>query len=69
MERAVGAHHAHHGRAVGPGTFHLLFAGGVQRLKGPQVLVQAAALRRRRRPDVDLKLTGLGAPSGTSDFN
>jgi len=50
-------------------TFHLLFAGGVQRLKRPQVLVQTAALLRRRSPDIDLKLTGLGAPSGTSDFN
>jgi D-inositol-3-phosphate glycosyltransferase len=56
-------------RAIAPGTFHLLFAGRIQRLKGPQVLVQAAALLRRRRPDIDLKLTVLGAPSGTSDFN
>lgn len=46
-----------------------LFAGRIQWLKGPQVLVRAAALLRRRRPDIDLKLTILGALSGASDFN
>ena len=56
-------------RAITPGAFHLLFAGRVQWLKGPQVLVQAAALLRRRRPDIDLKLTILGAASGSGDFN
>ncbi|CAH0301208.1 D-inositol 3-phosphate glycosyltransferase [Arthrobacter sp. Bi83] len=52
-----------------PGTFHLLFAGRIQRLKGPQILVKAAALLRERRPDIDLKLTILGALSGAKDFN
>ena len=56
-------------RDVLPGTFHLLFAGRIQWLKGPQVLIQAAALLRRRRPDIDLKLTILGALSGAADFN
>ncbi|GAA1279592.1 D-inositol-3-phosphate glycosyltransferase [Arthrobacter pascens] len=55
--------------SVGPGTFHLLFAGRIQRLKGPQILVKAAALLRERRPDIDLKLTILGALSGAKDFN
>lgn len=50
-------------------TFHLLFAGRIQRLKGPQILLKAAALLRRRRPDIDLKLTILGALSGAKDFN
>jgi D-inositol-3-phosphate glycosyltransferase len=56
-------------RGVRPGTFHLLFAGRIQRLKGPQILVKAAALLRERRPDIDLKLTILGALSGAKDFN
>ena len=49
---------------IAPGTFHLLFAGRIQRLKGPQILLKAAALLRQRRPDIDLKLTILGALSG-----
>ncbi len=56
-------------RGVAPGTFHLLFAGRIQRLKGPQVLLKAAALLRTRRPEIDLRLTILGAPSGNKDFN
>jgi D-inositol-3-phosphate glycosyltransferase len=58
---------AEHG--VHPGTFHLLFAGRIQRLKGPQVLIKAAALLRSRRPDIDLQLTILGAVSGAKDFD
>jgi D-inositol-3-phosphate glycosyltransferase len=54
---------------IAPGTFHLLFAGRIQRLKGPQILLKAAALLRQRRPDIDLKLTILGALSGAKDFN
>ena len=56
-------------QGIAPGTFHLLFAGRIQRLKGPQVLIRAAALLRRRRPDIDLKLTVLGALSGARDFD
>ena len=58
---------AKHG--IAPGTFHLLFAGRIQRLKGPQILIKAAALLRSRRPDIDLQLTILGAVSGAKDFN
>ena len=36
---------------VRPGSFHLLFAGRIQRLKGPQVFVEAAGILRKRRPD------------------
>jgi D-inositol-3-phosphate glycosyltransferase len=54
---------------ISPDTFHLLFAGRIQRLKGPQILVNAAALLRQRRPDINLKLTILGALSGARDFN
>ncbi|MDQ0031031.1 D-inositol-3-phosphate glycosyltransferase [Arthrobacter bambusae] len=58
---------AEHG--VRPGSFHLLFAGRIQRLKGPQVFVEAAGILRKRRPDIDLELTILGALSGAKDFN
>ena len=54
---------------VPAGKFHLLFAGRIQRLKGPQILIQAAALLRSRRPDIDLQLTILGALSGAKDFD
>ncbi|MFM9429192.1 D-inositol-3-phosphate glycosyltransferase [Arthrobacter sp. MP_2.3] len=54
---------------VPPGRFHLLFAGRIQRLKGPQVLIKAAALLRSRRPDIDLQLTIVGAVSGSKDFD
>ncbi|MFE4544472.1 D-inositol-3-phosphate glycosyltransferase [Arthrobacter sp. NPDC056727] len=56
-------------RGISPDTFHLVFAGRIQRLKGPQILIKAAALLRQRRPDIDLKLTVLGALSGAKDFN
>ncbi len=58
---------AEHG--VPPDAFHLLFAGRIQRLKGPQILIKAAALLRTRRPDINLQLTILGALSGAKDFN
>ena len=56
-------------KGIAPGAFHLLFAGRIQRLKGPQILLKAAALLRERRPDIDLKVTILGALSGAKDFN
>ena len=56
-------------RGVPPEAFHLLFAGRIQRLKGPQVLLKAAALLRKRRPEINLRLTILGALSGNKDFN
>ncbi|GAC1368692.1 MAG: D-inositol-3-phosphate glycosyltransferase [Pseudarthrobacter sp.] len=56
-------------RGIPPETFHLVFAGRIQRLKGPQVLLKAAALLRKRRPGIDLRVTILGALSGNKDFN
>ncbi|MEW9870309.1 D-inositol-3-phosphate glycosyltransferase [Arthrobacter sp. HS15c] len=56
-------------REVPADTFHLLFAGRIQRLKGPQILIKAAAKLRARRPDINLRLTILGALSGNKDFN
>ena len=38
---------------ISPGRFHVVFAGRLQRLKGPHVLVKAAALLREERPDID----------------
>ncbi len=45
--------------------YHVVFAGRIQRLKGPQVLVAAAAELRRRRPDISLTVSILGAGSGS----
>ncbi|TAP45427.1 D-inositol-3-phosphate glycosyltransferase [Arthrobacter sp. S39] len=56
-------------RDIPADTFHLLFAGRIQRLKGPQILIKAAAKLRARRPDINLRLTILGALSGNKDFN
>ncbi|HJV97986.1 MAG TPA: D-inositol-3-phosphate glycosyltransferase [Arthrobacter sp.] len=56
-------------RGIPADTFHLLFAGRIQRLKGPQILIKAAAKLRSRRPDIPLRLTILGAISGNKDFN
>lgn len=49
--------------------FHVVFAGRLQRLKGPHVLVRAAALLRNERPDIDLQLTFLGARSGHDSYD
>ncbi|GGG51217.1 D-inositol-3-phosphate glycosyltransferase [Kocuria dechangensis] len=57
------------GAGDGPGTaarpLRLLFAGRLQALKGPQVLVEALARIRELAPDlvVELEITGVGAPS------
>ncbi|WP_104167565.1 D-inositol-3-phosphate glycosyltransferase [Arthrobacter sp. SX1312] len=51
--------------AFPPEQFHVVFAGRIQKLKGPQVLVAAAADLRRRRPDIPLAVSILGAGSGS----
>jgi D-inositol-3-phosphate glycosyltransferase len=50
---------------VPPEVFHVVFAGRIQRMKGPQVLVRAAAELHARRPDIPLKISILGAGSGS----
>lgn len=50
-------------------AFHVLFAGRLQRLKGPHVLVGAAALLHRQRPDMALKVSIIGSPSGSEDYD
>ena len=42
----------------------MVFAGRIQKLKGPQVLVAAAADLATRRPDIPLQLSILGSGSG-----
>jgi len=51
------------------GGFHVVFAGRMQRLKGPHILVQAAAMLRARRPDIPLRLTLLGEQSGSRQYD
>ncbi|GAB4099998.1 D-inositol-3-phosphate glycosyltransferase [Sinomonas halotolerans] len=56
-------------RGIGPEEFHVLFAGRIQRLKGPHVLVAAAGELMRRRPDIPLRVTLVGAPSGSAGLD
>jgi D-inositol-3-phosphate glycosyltransferase len=51
------------------GDFHVVFAGRLQRLKGPHVIVKAAALLRRERPDIPLRVSILGARSGSDKYD
>ncbi|MBP3042154.1 D-inositol-3-phosphate glycosyltransferase [Arthrobacter jiangjiafuii] len=46
-------------------VFHIVFAGRIQPMKGPQVLVRAAAELQARRPDIPLRISILGAGSGS----
>lgn len=50
---------------IGDDAFHVLFAGRIQRHKGPQVLLKAAAELKRRRPQLPLQITIVGAASGS----
>lgn len=54
---------------IAPGRFHVVFAGRMQRLKGPHVLVKAAAILRAERPDIDLQLSFLGSRSGNDRYD
>lgn len=54
---------------ISDGTFHILFAGRIQRLKGPHVLIDAVAELRRRRPEMPLAVNILGAASGSDDLD
>ncbi|NKX53916.1 D-inositol-3-phosphate glycosyltransferase [Arthrobacter mobilis] len=46
--------------------FHILFAGRIQILKGPQVLLAAAALLRQAHPRMKLRITVVGDASGAT---
>ncbi|WP_427018905.1 D-inositol-3-phosphate glycosyltransferase [Pseudarthrobacter sp. P1] len=54
---------------IAAGVFHVVFAGRLQRLKGPHVLVKAAALLRRTRPEIPLQVSILGASSGSDKYD
>ncbi len=54
---------------IAPTDFHVVFAGRIQRLKGPHVLVKAAALLQEARPDIPLRLSLLGASSGNEKYD
>ncbi|GLB67283.1 D-inositol-3-phosphate glycosyltransferase [Arthrobacter mangrovi] len=58
-------------RALGieDGTFHICFAGRIQALKGPQVLLAAAARLVDRYPDMRLQVTVIGEASGASPLD
>lgn len=53
---------------VSQNAFHLVFAGRIQRLKGPQILINAAALLAKSRPDIPLKISILGSASGAEEL-
>ena len=54
---------------IGPDIFHLVFAGRIQVLKGPQVLLAAAAELRRQRPDIRLRVSIIGEISGSAGLD
>lgn len=50
-------------------SLRVVFAGRIQKLKGPQILVQALGILARERPDLDVKLSVIGARSGAKELN
>ncbi|WP_026551048.1 D-inositol-3-phosphate glycosyltransferase [Arthrobacter sp. Br18] len=46
-------------------VFHVVFAGRIQKLKGPQVLVAAVRELKARRPEIPLLVSILGSGSGS----
>lgn len=57
--------------ATGAGTppLRLLFAGRIQKLKGPHILIRALGLLARSRPDLSFELTVLGSLSGVTELD
>ncbi|MDN5755208.1 MAG: glycosyltransferase [Arthrobacter sp.] len=55
------------GPAVDP--LRLVFAGRIQKLKGPQVLLRALGLLARTRPDIEVELAIIGSRSGSKDLD
>ena len=56
-------------RIAAPGSLRVVFAGRIQKLKGPQILVRALGILARERPDLDVKLSVIGARSGAKELN
>lgn len=55
------------GPAVDP--LRLVFAGRIQKLKGPQVLLRALGLLARTRSDIEVELAIIGSRSGSKDLD
>ncbi|MDO5743778.1 MAG: glycosyltransferase [Micrococcaceae bacterium] len=51
------------------GSLRVVFAGRLQKLKGPQILVRALGILARERPELDVKLSIIGARSGAKELN
>ncbi|EMY33600.1 glycosyltransferase [Arthrobacter crystallopoietes BAB-32] len=54
---------------VDDGLFHICFAGRIQALKGPQVLLAAVARLLRQRPGLKLQVTIIGDASGANPLD
>lgn len=56
-------------REASSSSLRVVFAGRIQKLKGPQLLVRALGIIARERPDLDVKLSVIGARSGAKELN
>ena len=61
-----GRDEARRSAGIAPDVFHICFAGRIQALKGPHVLVNAAARLKELCPDIRLQITVIGEASGAS---
>lgn len=59
------------GHTPGPAAdpLRIAFAGRIQKLKGPHILLRALGLLARRRPDIDVELAIIGSRSGTKELD
>ncbi|GAA1051095.1 glycosyltransferase [Arthrobacter russicus] len=55
--------------AAGADQMLLVFAGRLQRLKGPHILLGALAQLRDRRPELAVRLVVIGSRSGAQDYD
>ena len=56
-------------RESAPDSLRVVFAGRIQKLKGPQILVRALGILARERPELDVKLSVIGARSGAKELD
>lgn len=59
------------GHTPGPAAdpLRIAFAGRIQKLKGPHILLRALGLLARARPDLDVELAIIGSRSGSKELN
>ncbi|HXD27990.1 MAG TPA: glycosyltransferase [Arthrobacter sp.] len=59
------------GHTPGPAAdpLRIAFAGRIQKLKGPHILLRALGLLARKRPDLDVELAIIGSRSGSKELN